>query len=639
MEKSKKVSLALTVGTVITYGALGFTGALGFAGALAFSKLLIVCGTAFVFSGFVEGQVFWEKIAEAIDNFFDDNYLQRSILRKKLQLLINNQELENNLFMAEYRRTCQYLIQLYNQQGQLTDEAHQQIDDLSNRIKNMENFLLKWIQKKQKNDVQEPLSEMEESILKLISANGALFNDIDQMAANKKLALFIGGTLCIGAGIGSYFATIGAINMGLGLLGISLAGGLFGIVFAIVLFGAAGYALSLYQSISEVVKKYTFDDLCQKISNFFIEANWSKRLAMALVIGLTVFAVLATAGTWFKLINNGASLVPMINKIASVIQFFSIILMAIPSFIYSFVNSCDSFNKIETKWSDPKKWEKLKENWQLFCGQVKNIWQSENLIQFINPFRALTYVLEGLIFFAHLASMAVGNDQFPEKISSTIAGIAVEGFADSPALFPEDNGAENTTQTNGPIELDQLDDKHHNHSEFFTDVVLFIPRCVGTLWDWALGSLWFYLVTDLLQDLGWSTKAITAPSWQAARDKFFTQPATHQTSSFQSSDAWVAQELMEHCDQHKENYAGKSKDPTLIVKLGIIDQTKKKLSGTQKQSLQKQKLDDYQAPGENVHNVLEQNKAIHRNYLFDPFPPTKSIKFIDKVKKNYYRLS
>lgn len=605
--KAKKIARKVLWGALTT-GATLALGFLSFSGMFVLTSSLFWCGGAFILAAAYEGQVNGEGIAGALRRMFDKNHLKLGIarrfleeqlqLRKKkkraeeLSLLeqLNKEQLlehrnlqlelskkndidENNEFLINYEKQKAYVDAL----EEIHDHSKQHKRKLANarkRLRNMELFFLSQLE----NPQQQPNS-MESAVAKLlVNQRTALLTEMK----HKAWIIRASWLFAIAGGISSGLATVSAMQVGLGVLGLSsvVPGG---IVVALSVFAAIGYSLLLYQAFSDMVQEYTgkWKGYFSKRENESRTTHVFRCIGIALAIGLAIFATVATAGTWWYAAKHGAAILGMADKAADALRNVAVSLMTVPTFIFATTNSVASIDNISK--SDYKQ---LASD---IMADIKETWKKESFLRFINPFRLaekiISYTAKTLLFLGHLISMGLISDHLDGVPPAASVALNASGEAlEDLNYMPNDKH------------------KHNHHSKILT--ALFLPVTI------VVGILKFFAAV-------WDRPF--SGSFKKSFGKMFPSEEKKQIHAEkpQLSKDWHKQEAIQTCDKTIERL--KTKSP---VKAKAVDDIKKLV-----------RKDETDAK---TFETASQALAINRNSLWHQ-PKTRSQKTMEVAVNKYLK--
>ncbi len=513
------------LGAAIAAGATVSIAFLGLVGMYAFSHAFVVCLTTLVLAAAFEHQVNNEGIGAALKRLFDKNHLALGIVERFLNELITQQEqsataISNNVFFQDYKAQVEYTEQLeaYIDQQEKLKKSHLFFEEewkkYNTEIKRKRKELAKAIER---------LREMQFFFLKRLDKSTNQYQTqlewdaaelfADQRTALKKeiraklVGIRVAGFFSIGVGACSGFATLGAIQSGIAtftVLGFIPFGG----VVALSILAGIGYGLLMFQGVSDMIQQYEQHGKGffskregESKSHFFFRCFFGVT-AIVLALGATI----ATAATWWSFVKDGGKLVGLIDKAADVMQAITMSMMIAPYFLF---NSHNSVNSIETIFKSNYKSLFIK-TW----AKVRDCARAENVIQFINPFRAIEKLLSGIaktfLFLGHIASIGVSSDRVElDKIIpggpiihpalAGSVGASVEGLSDW-GYLPDEASHEKTHDHHGGHE-------HKHESPLLT--ALYFPVALTVALLKVFSASWDYLLSS-------------SPSFQHSFKKMFT---------------------------------------------------------------------------------------------------------------------
>jgi hypothetical protein len=496
----KSLSAILATGATISIGFLSFVGM------YAISPIIGLCIAALVLAAAYEGQVNNEVISMALRRIFDENYTKKKIVRafieEQIERALEAKTLEDNIFLADYHKLKLFLAEL-EEVHHLNNDLEQKKSAVKADIASMEKYFFRRISKLQKNVVS--ITDEEKAIENCISETER--EKLLKSITRKKILIRLSWIIALAGGVSSGFAALSAIQGGIATLAVtftflSVIPG--GVLIALAVFGAVGYTLMFYQAMTDIIQTHK-----GKIKDYFMPRPDESKLlyafrlvVLATVLGLGIFATVATAGTWWYATQKGALLVHVGDYAANMIRNISVPLMGVADLIYNISNSISAIDRL---WRNAAAY--LKESWNRsshseeketaaklnslqrldrFVSKMLDI-ENEDFAQKINPFRiadkALSKFLHGAFYFGHVVSMGVLGDQLdgvPDEISGAFNS-TVEGISDL-EFMP----AKKT--------------RHHNgHESIVLDVMFFLPitlpgyglKYMQAVWDGLFSQLTF----------------------------------------------------------------------------------------------------------------------------------------------------
>jgi hypothetical protein len=565
------ISYIATVGATVALGALSFTGMLLITPSLPWACL------AFFMAAAIEGAVYKQNIFASMKKLGNQTQaIQHALAIRELKKLQNNKKYKNNIFLTNYFNQKKYLHELQENHGKYTRKnaamAKKEIVSAEKRIQKMEEIFIHFIrypQAAQDNSYQLP-SDLIESLQELKNTDHLIQADaLEKEVLRKKIYMNIGLGVAIGAGACAGLVSLASIPSGLLTLGITLStAALIAAPFAA--FAALGYMFLMYRTITDMIQNETLNKWAHKIHRFWHTPSqertatfYLKITAVIVLSALAIFATIATAGTWWHLAKAGASTIPYIPVIAA--KVFSIAtwtLMLIPNFLFDYVNSLKSLQVIK---------HAIVGSWRNTSKDVKNAWNnSENVLQFLNPFRLIKQVFNAVTFVGHLISIGLTGDQVPwlNPYLTTAVGSAVEGLSDLHYIaedhhvhdhqhhdhndcHQQDTAANNQQAIHTEDEQQLLNNHHrhshhhvhenkhdddeehqHSHGDFILNIINTGLNYLSSGWDWFCGS----------------------KPWSVSEAKFFTTEALPKAPPLSTS--WILHEVgttLQDLEQHYKN--------------------------------------------------------------------------------------
>jgi hypothetical protein len=443
---------------------------------LLITPYLAIAVASFIFAVLIEGEVYKQNIMAGVKKLLSKNFMQKTLAKRELKKHLKNEDsLAKSMFFKDYKEQKNYVKQL-----KAAHADKELIKKEKKRLKRMQKFFIKFLFKRKqieksllKHDLKQLLSnEQRQKLLDEYEIKNTL---------NRAMSIFH-----ILAGVSCTFASIYSVHSGaltlMGFLGISLAPSLLlGIIIPLAVMAGIGYSILMYHTVSDMIANDTLQRAFEKFKQFFeYQSDQNKfyfvaKIALltvvaSVVIGLCIFATVATAGTWWLAVKQGARLTPFFVKGAEWIRNVTIPAMALPTFLFNLKNSFATLKQLG-KFS-------LTQNFNHLISEIQETKAQENWFQFLNPFRLLIKSVELPIQFAcfvlHLVSICVMSDQLEPipPIFTTSGNLANEALVDAHYLM--DNG------------------KHHDHDHgtIVTKLLFVILSPI-----YILSDLWAYSFT------------------------------------------------------------------------------------------------------------------------------------------------
>ncbi|MES2218840.1 MAG: hypothetical protein V4501_10575 [Pseudomonadota bacterium] len=479
---------------VFTGGATVAAGFLSFAGMFIIAPGLGFCLTALVLAVAYEGQIFNEAISKALRRMFDQDFLKKGIADREIKQYLRKiklakhaqntsvaeseielfpSDVKNNIFAAAYLEQSKVA---HKHNHDATPACAAQQVEAEQELETLKIYFVEQLGKKRKSWAT--LNPQEQAVKDIIGdKQKALLKEIKR----KQWLIRFSWLFAIGGGVSSGFAAFSAIQEGVATLAASfsvLSAIPGGVLVALAVFAAFGYTFMLYQTTADMVQAYDGEwrKYCERREDETATLHVLRMVGMVLVAGVGIFATVATAGTWWYATNKGAMLLRLGESAAQGIRNISVPLMAVSTLIFNVANSLSWVDRISRR------------NFRAEIGKelnnISTAWNSENIIQFVNPFRVIekfiAYTARSLLFLGHIISMGLISDRLdPLPPVLTTALTAANELTVDLNYMPNEETEE-----------------HAGHGSKFLDVILFpVTLVVGSFkllavaWDAPFSGL------------------------------------------------------------------------------------------------------------------------------------------------------
>lgn len=472
-EKLKNIPYYLGV-ALLTAGASLTIGLLSFGGMFSIWPIWSLALATVALSASYEGEIYIQNIKSGLNKLFmTPNYLQHYLanefLKDNFQLKDPNKDADDRPQFFKYYEAQLLLLHEFKNK-KLTAEQAKRKKKIETNLLNVERWFANqlFLRQSKKNDtaiepddyaneLQQWLNEVKSKETKQVQ---------DTFIKRRRLFYVVGGFSLISAG----FMGIGTTYLlGETLLVIPFLGALlatFPPVAFIILAGLAGaaYGLLIYNAVTDMINNKTLqhllDELLQIQRNGF---TWRSVLMTAVTVSLVMLAIaltVCTAGTWWTVARESASLIPGLMKLPGfIMKIVTPIIIGIASLFFNWTNTDQTLGLIKDIKKSPFTW--IKEGLTQLKTTFTELPHHENWLQIINPPRLLlklTFLpLRILLYLGHLASIAVTGDRMPgvSQIISSLFGFINEGFEDAHYFF----GQQTTSITAKPLITDLLNER------------------------------------------------------------------------------------------------------------------------------------------------------------------------------------
>ncbi|GJM06418.1 MAG: hypothetical protein DHS20C10_01520 [marine bacterium B5-7] len=527
---------SLSTIAVTTYiGLLAFVGVLNLSPAN--SILFPLAVTAFLASALIDGEVYKQTVFGGVKKMFGIDYMRRTVLMNKFHDYLEEQLAageENELtkrglkYLSDITKKTRIKEQIaLLERLKRVDRKHRNAIKKLLETKKQALEALKKVLKKKENEIYFDLCKKEkQGGDEWSSKSGGKWGFSEdlrtkwQREANIKKWVnraFI--FVHLGAGAAAAIATIFTLNNFVGALSIKFgfvvsAGLMSGLVWPMAIFTALGYTYYMYHTVADIIandkiqrwgrmlvksiKDYHFRE--DELKSNWKYAKWAWRYIMPKLFVIGVLALLflmtiATAGTSWAYMKDGADLLANWGRFVLVLRLVTFPLEVMADFIFNGANTIESAEELLNSGFSLKKyfiriWQAIKENYQ-----------QETRLQFLNPFRFLCELIESpfkvVVFIVHCISASVGSDGSSlVKQSIAISSSAlIEGTSEMHFMthFEEVNSIDNKEKSNEKAQLALSNHRSadHNHSHDIPskvcDVLLIITllKPLAALWDYA----------------------------------------------------------------------------------------------------------------------------------------------------------
>lgn len=470
LKKIKKI-FHYSSSTLLILGMVLVTGFLSFSGMLLLNSSIFFAISCFFLAGIIEGEVYAQNIKSSLFKIFTTTYWTDAIIEQTLEELIAANKDQLPPFLQEYRALQNYIQHLEHHHDHSTKNK-KLLKDAQRHLKWKRRYFRDFILNKASGPFDKQLEAAFAKLLvkEQVDDIESLRSNIHQKINQKIWLSRAAWILNIAAGISCALVGIEVAQSSMAVLisyfGITISGAaLSASIFGLAILGALGYTLIIHNTITDIIKNDSVRQWAHKSREFFKRKQQGKisetlaryylrvilgSIGISIVIGLGVFATIATAGTWWYAAKAGARFISWLTNIASGLRTVAVSLMAITTLLFSLVNSLQTVEEL-LKVS----FHKIKVSFQKLINKYIDT-PAENLIQRLNPFRfiILTVILpfKYLIFIAHLFSMGVTGDRLnkvPPLVTSVLSA-GGEFLEDSHYFFHID---------------DTTDHHHHNHND------------------------------------------------------------------------------------------------------------------------------------------------------------------------------
>lgn len=503
------VIVALTLGAVLTLGLLGFVGMLE-----AFPLILPLALGAFVFAVVYEGEIYSNNILLAFSKLNVHKYISRKlaneVLLKEVKSVLsandNNDEAAN--FFTDYAIYVKQLAKYEKREklAPLKDDERTHKKHIKKQLKNMEKWFADFLdrgvaQESYQQNLADKLGQDQITAFKR-----KLESKITQFYFALAFAVISGLFMAWGTSF-LLSTSLAAIPLFAGFAAAPY------IIIPLALVAGIAWGFLTYNAVTDLIIRNTFSKYYQKVKGILVEiftpdtaekvTPWADRLLTAgkflfsfTLIVLTLLLSGFIAATFFSVGMQPSVVFPLLQGTAQfAISIFMSLNVGLSEFFFAVENTVHTLEEFNhTKIDLDEIFEEAYKQWQ-------SMWNNENWLQLLNPFRLvvrLTFTpLLLLLFGCHLISIGVGGDKAPgvPTLVSIILGILSELGVDAHYFIPlgvHDHGK----QANPSITTlkHRLGPEHgHSHGNDIPirilRLVYFPIKMLSVLWDWGASNI------------------------------------------------------------------------------------------------------------------------------------------------------
>ena len=492
----------LTVGVIISIGLLSYCGM------LALTPSIALAWTAFILAGVVDGEVFLQNIAGGIDSLdlLGKRGLPTLITHTLDDLLENEPDPKTaSAFEKEYYAQRAYVAGFAHKK--LTDEQKREYAEAKKRLHRMQKIFMKHL-------LDKAAGKAGNAYLNHPSCEDRLVKPIlAQLSSLKRKAWYlrISAPISLMAGIGFGFATAAALDAAF----VGMSALLTFTIWPLAAIACVGYAFLIYRTMTNMIRSDTFAKWRDKTKAWFKRDNAKESLpryalrvtALGLVLGLAitvgVLATLATAGTWWIAVKNGALLLPALSAAANWIRNIFVPVAAGANLAFTIkntmttmdqvaedINSVQPVQKTQHAANNAKQFFANKEWRDNFIKEKREkYFGNKSLIEIFNPFRIIAAAVKlpfmCVMFIGHTIAIGLIGDRAPGlntagTIASAVFGALADGFVDYDYIM----GREHKHDARHP-------ENNHSHGvipKLMLNTLLSPVLLLASIWDFAVGD-------------------------------------------------------------------------------------------------------------------------------------------------------
>jgi len=438
MKLKPKQYLRVGLNVLLLGGMVFLTGFLSFTGMLVINSSIYLAVAAFMLGGVIEGEVYAQNIHKSLLKLFTGEYIEDLIITRELNQLVQKKEnLDKSQFLQLYNESQHALNKLQHQ----NNPDQKKLQALQKRRKWMRRYFIKFLR-----DQQEDFN-----YIGTISIDKKKKTEILNEISRKKWLSRVTLALTTIPGCSAGLVAISTIQTGLAslalYLGITITSTLMAAsVYGLAILAAAGYILLIYNNLTDIINNDTIQKYAKETKQFFHQKEneyvliyYSRCvgavLGTAAILGIGIFATVATAGTWWIAAKKGAEWSPLLIRAAQGLRDITVPAMTMTNLIFTVTNSFQSIKEL-AKIS-------IQEHYSVIKKKIKGYIDAEHVAQLVNiprlVFLLISVPFKLVVFLLHLVAMGLMGDRLKGVNPELCTGINTlnEGAQDAHYFMPE----------------------------------------------------------------------------------------------------------------------------------------------------------------------------------------------------------
>lgn len=541
---------------LLTMGASLILGFLSFGGMYALLPVLPLAAGAFILSVAYEYEIYRQNINGALNKIFKHRFLDRQVSN---QFLLDNfpdiEAADCPQFFKDYQAQLKLLHRFEHKRLDKKSSKHKK--QVEKTLKDME----KWfaVQFFAKND-SEVATPYERALHDWLKKNEAQTKDYRRRRTFLKGAFVFSSVTGLLMSFGSTFLLVEAFTA-VPLLASIPFGVLPALIIPMAIVSGIAYGLLTYNAVTDMIANATLQKWARTLWNDFKTNGITPRnvfmAGLAVFLGaLAVTLTVCTAGTWWTIAKHTRPLFHWMAKVPA----FIMALIGADGIFFNLENTHASWNMIHDalKPSDhAHQHDKAEHKGGFFArvaGFFRALYQRENLLQILNPFRLLLVVtitpIRLVLFLGHLVSMGAGDDRVPgvPEIVGAFLSTVSEVFEDLHYFFDFVPGGHHH---HGHSITDLLKERHNGHNHSHDNDLP--TRCVKLLFSpvYLLATGWDFLASQFNSEPRSSLGFIRAWEKQHGIPLQETVEANPNEET-KTSDEWKREHTMYRIERHKQ---------------------------------------------------------------------------------------
>ena len=459
-------------------------------------------------------------------------------------------------FFKDYQAQLQLLHRFEHKR--LDKESSKQKKHVEKTLKDMEKwFALQFFSKNHANGA----TDYEQALHNWLKENEAQTKGYRQRRAVLKGALVFSSATGLLMTVGSTFLLVEAFTA-VPLLASIPFGILPALIIPMAIVSGLAYGLLTYNAVTDMIANATLQKWWGSLKDDFKTNGIQPRnvfmAGLAVFLGaLAVTLTVCTAGTWWTIAKHTRPLFPWLAKIPA----FIMALIGADGIFFNLENTHASWNMINNALKPAEhahhhdKAEHQSGFFARLTGFFSALYQRENLLQILNPFRLLLVVtitpIRLVLFLGHLVSMGAGDDRVPgvPEIVGAFLSTVSEVFEDLHYFFDLVPGGHHH---HGHSVKDLLNERHNGHNHSHDNDLP--TRCVKWVFSpvYLLAAAWDVLASQFNGDSRPTLGFVSAWEKQhgiAQQQSIEIDPTNENTKT---SGEWKREHAIYRIERHKQ---------------------------------------------------------------------------------------
>lgn len=446
--KPKKIPKQLLL-ILLTAGASIILGFLSFSGMYTLLPILPIAIASFVLSVAYEGEIYLQNIKGAFQKLFKYNYLERSLAKEYLfeHFPENTQAEDCPEFFREYEAQLKLLNTFTHKE--LNEKSKQEKKHIEKTLSAME----KWFALQLfpvEHQAADSVSEYTQQVRAWLAKNQQSEWQKKLKTRHFRFRLMQGFSALAGLfmGFGTTYLIVEAFSIIPFFATISFALWPVFIIPMAIIAGTA-YAFLTFNAVSDLINNNTLGKWLKSLRADFTDKKYTRfalMTAATLVLGTLALALTVfTAGTWWTIASNAQPLFEWMTKIPTfVMGVINPLIIGISAVFFTVQNAVEGLNLLDEE--SRQKDNFLVRLYKRISKAIRHAWETENSLQFFNPFRMLLKLfvipLRVIFFIGHLVGISVTADRAPgiPQEASIVDAFVSELLEDWHYFFGHDEG-------------------------------------------------------------------------------------------------------------------------------------------------------------------------------------------------------